>query len=286
MNKILLTLITSCLLSSGLFAYSDSDMDGVANSVDKCPNTPLTDLVDINGCTIKKVTPKQVSKGHADIILGLNYADSTFATTNQSDTYSSSIQADYYYDNFSLQASTSYYKTSAKDYDESGLNDSFIGATYNFKPIKNLSLRLGAGALLPTYQTSLNNNNTDYTGSASLSYAVAKVNIFCGYRYTMITDDNVIDTTNNSSYIYQDTNAYSVGLGYYFTNKLYMSGAYNLSNSIYKRIDDKKIDDIKTASLYGYYTIDKNRFLIFSYAYGLSDTASDNAFSLKAGYYF
>jgi len=273
--------MASCLLSSGLFAYSDSDMDGVANSVDKCPNTPLTDLVDINGCTIKKVTHKQVSKGHADIILGLNYADSNFAQLNQSDTYSGSIQADYYYGNFSLQASTSYYKTSAKDYDESGLNDSFIGAAYNFRPIKNLSLRLGAGALLPTYQTSLNNNNTDYTGSASLSYTLSKINIFGGYSYTMINDDDVVDTTNNTSYIYQDTNAYSAGLGYYFTHKLYMSGAYNLSNSIYKGVDD-----IKTASLYGYYTINKSRFLIFSYAYGLSDTASDNAFSLKAGYYF
>ena len=273
--------MASSLLSSGLFAYSDSDMDGVANSVDKCPNTPLTDLVDINGCSIKKVTPKQVSKGHADIILGLNYADSNFAQLNQSDTYSGSLQMDYYYGNFSLQASTSYYTTKAKTYSEQGMNDSFIGAAYNFRPIKNLSLRLGAGALLPTYQTSLNNNNTDYTGSASLSYTLAKVNVFGGYSYTMINDDDVVDTTNNTSYIYQDTNAYSAGLGYYFTNKLYMSGAYNLSNSIYKGIDD-----IQTASLYGYYSIDKNRFLIFSYAYGLSDTASDNAVSLKVGYYF
>ncbi len=281
MNKILPILIASCLLSSGLFAYSDSDMDGVANSVDKCPNTPLTDLVDINGCSIKKLSVKKASKGHADIIIGANFADSNYATLNQTDTYSGSLQMDYYYGNFSLQASTSYYTTKAKTYSEQGMNDSFIGAAYNFRPIKNLSLRLGAGALLPTYQTSLNNNNTDYTGSASLSYTLAKVNVFGGYSYTMINDDDVVDTTNNTSYIYQDTNSYSAGLGYYFTNKLYMSGAYNLSNSIYKGIED-----IQTASLYGYYSIDKNRFLIFSYAYGLSDTASDNAFSLKAGYYF
>ena len=280
MNKILLILMTFGLLSSGLFAYSDSDMDGVANSVDKCPNTPLTDLVDINGCSIKKLSVKKASKGHADIIIGANFSDSNYATLNQTDTYSGSLQMDYYYGNFSLQASTSYYKTTTKNSsDEDGLNDSFIGAAYNFRPIKNLSLRLGAGALLPTYQTSLNNNNTDYTGSASLSYTVAKINIFGGYSYTMINDDDV--NTTNTNYIYQDTNAYSAGLGYYFTNKLYMSGAYNLSNSIYKGVED-----IQTASLYGYYSIDKSRFLILSYAYGLSDSASDNALSLKVGYYF
>jgi len=282
MNKFLPLLLTS-LLSSALFAYSDADMDGVADNIDKCPNTPLTDLVDLNGCTKAKVKLKtsQESKGHADFIVGANYAGSNFASLNSSDTYSASIQADYYYGDFSLQAYTSYYKTAAQNYDESGMNDSFIGAAYNVHMGKSLSLRLGAGALLPTYDTTLNNNNTDYTGSATLSYNFSKLNIFGGYAYTMINDDDVIDTTNNTSYIYQDTNAYSAGLGYYFTNKLYMSGAYNLSNSIYEGIDD-----IKTASLYGYYAINKNRFLIFTYAYGLSDTASDNAVSLKVGYYF
>jgi len=282
MNKFLPLLLTS-LLSSALFAYSDADMDGVPDSIDKCPNTPLTDLVDTNGCTKAKVNLKtqKETKGHADVIIGANYAGSNFASLNSSDTYSASIQADYYYGNFSLQAYTSYYKTAAQDYDASGLNDSFIGAAYNVHMGKSLSLRLGAGALLPTYETSLNNNNTDYTGSATLSYNLSKLNLFGGYAYTMINDDDVIDTTNNSSYIYQNTNAYSAGLGYYFTNKLYMSGAYNLSNSIYEGIED-----IKTASLYGYYAINKNRFLIFTYAYGLSDSASDHAVSLKVGYYF
>jgi hypothetical protein len=36
-----------------LFAYVDSDMDGVEDKDDLCPNTLMTDLVDLNGCTIK-----------------------------------------------------------------------------------------------------------------------------------------------------------------------------------------------------------------------------------------
>jgi len=275
MKKSIVIFIASIFLSSGLFAYSDADMDGVADSADQCPNTPFTDLVDIHGCTIKKVKLKQSRQWNADVILGINYSNSNFGTSNQSDTYSTSIQTDFYYKKFSIQASTSYYKATGQNYDEQGLNDSFIGAGYSFKPLENLSMHISMGALLPTYNASLNNNNTDYTASTSLSYTKRNVNIFGGYSYTMINDDDVNTT------VYQDTNAYNIGLGYYFTNKLYMSGSYNLSNSIYKGSED-----IQTASIYGYYTLNKNIFLIFSYAYGLSDSASDNALTLKAGYYF
>ena len=278
MNKFF-PLILASLLSTTLFAYVDSDMDGVADSVDKCPNTPLIDLVDASGCTIQKITPKKKIEGHADIIIGANYSGSNFTSLNRSDTYAASLQADYYYGNFSLQASTSAYQTNSDDYNDSGMNDSFIGAAYNLRPIKTLSVRLGIGALLPTYNSTLNNNNTDYTATLSLSYTLNKLNLFGGYGYTMINDDDVVDANNN--YRYQDTNAYNGGIGYYFTNKLYMSGSYNVANSIYVGVKD-----IQTASLYSYYTINRHQFLIFSYAYGLSDSASDNALSLKIGYYF
>ncbi len=270
--KKMFILIMLGMFSVSLFAYSDSDMDGVDDSRDKCPNTPLTDLVDINGCTKKSL----VSPHHFDIIIGANYAGSNYASLNQTDTYSSSLQVDYYYKNFSLQASTSYYKTDGDGYSETGMNDSFVGASYQFKPTKELSLRIGAGALLPTYDTSLNNNNTDYTASLNVSYTLGKVNLFGGYIYTMINDDDIAGTV-----AYQNTNAFSGGLGYYVTNKLYLSGAYNTSDSIYTGVEK-----IRTVSAYGYYSISQHWFSTFSYAYGLSDSASDNAASIKLGYYF
>ncbi|MEO1938876.1 MAG: DUF3187 domain-containing protein, partial [Sulfurimonas sp.] len=79
----------------------------------------------------------------------------------------------------------------------------------------------------------------------------------------------------------QDTNAYSAGLGYYLSSKLYMSASYNQTQSIYKGADDAK-----TASIYAYYGIDTHWFMNFSYAYGLNDVASDHAASIKLGYYF
>lgn len=271
MKKLLLFIMLG-MLGTTLFAYSDSDMDGVADDQDKCPNTPFTALVDINGCSKKSL----ISPHHFDIIVGVNYTGSNYASLNQTDIYSSSLQVDYYYKNFSLQASTSYYKTDGDGYSETGLNDSFIGASYQLKPTKELSVRIGAGFLLPTYDTSLNNNNTDYTASLNVSYTLGKMNLFGGYIYTMIQDDDIVGTV-----VYQNTNALSGGIGYYATNKLYLSGAYNISDSIYAGIEE-----IKTVSAYGYYSITQHWFTTFSYAYGLSDSASDNAVSLKLGYYF
>jgi len=282
MNKMILFIIL-LTLSTLSMAYSDSDMDGVDDAVDKCPNTPLMDLVDINGCTKKVLIPRS-EKHHFDIIVGANYSGSNFASLNQTDTYSTSIQADYYYENFSLQASTSYYKTDGNNYNENGMNDSFVGAAYSLKPEQNLLMRLGIGAILPTYKTDLNNNNTDYTLSLNLSYTMNKINIFGGYIYTLINDDDVSVIDINGTiydYIYQNTNAISLGAGYYLTNTLYLSGSYNSADSIYKGIED-----VQTASLYAYKSFNKNWFMTFFYAYGLSDSASDNALSVKLGYYF
>lgn len=282
--KKLLLLVILMLGSTSLLAYSDTDMDGVEDSVDKCPNTPLTDLVDINGCTIKKIKTPNVTQSHYDVIIGAGYAGSNYASLNRTDTYSGSLQADYYYGDFSLQASTSYYSTKGDNYSNSGLNDSFIGAAYAFKPTKNFYMRVGAGVVLPTYKTTLNNNKTDYTGSINISYTAGRVNLFGGYIYTNINDTDI--SNGNVDYKYHDTNGYSAGLGYYFTNALYLSGAYNRSNSIYKSIGGEGVKDIETASLYGYYAINGHYFLTLSYAYGLSDSASDHAGSIKLGYYF
>jgi len=272
------------LLSTALYAYSDSDMDGVDDKVDKCPNTPFMELVDINGCTIKKLAVLHNNPHHFDIIIGANYTGSNFTTAPATNTYSSSLQIDYYYKDFSLQASTSYYTTDGDSYSANGLNDSFIGAAYMFHFQKALTLRLSAGALLPTYNSVLGNNNTDYTASLNLSYLYKKINLFAGYIYTIVNDDDVTVTLSNGTqynYEYKNTNAYSIGSGYYLSNSLYMSIAYNNTQSVYKGIDDAK-----SVSLYAYYGINRHWFMNFSYAYGLNDVASDHAASIKLGYYF
>ena len=269
-NYLLFTLFA--ILSTNLSAYEDFDLDGVDNKVDKCPNTPFSDLVDINGCTVKSL----VSAHNFDVILGVSYSDADYQTLNKTDTLASSIQADYYYKNFSLQASTSYFTTSGNDYGDNGLYDSFLGAAYKFKAGDSLLASVGVGVILATYETSLNNNNADYVTSANLSYSLDKINVFGGYSHTLINDDDVAGIVS-----YQNTNAMSGGLGYHFNDKLYASASYNSSDSLYSGVED-----VQTASIYTNYSIDEHLFAMFSYAYGVSDSASKNYASFRLGYFF
>ena len=272
MKKSLLLVISMLMLSTtSLCAYVDTDMDGVDDSIDRCPNTPLTDLADISGCSTKSL----VSPGRYNIIVGLSYSDSDYRILKATDTLATSFQIDYYYKQFSFQVSTSFFTTDGSGYSDSGLYDSFLGASYMLGKIDNVSVSLSAGVILPTYDTELNNNNIDYTTSVNLSYALKNMNIFAGYTLTLINDDDVGEIT------YQDTNAFSGGIGYYLNKKLYMSASYNLSNSIYN-----EVEDIETATVYGYYSIDKDRFTTLSYSHGLSDSASDTYISVRFGFIF
>jgi len=266
---------TFVFLTISLHAYSDADLDGVDDLVDRCPNTPMTELVDISGCTTKSLA----SLHHYDIILGGSFSQTDYNTNEKTDTYTALAQVDYYYKQFSIQASTSYYTADSSAYNDNGMNDSMLAAYYQFRLSEDLLLRAGVGVILPTYDTTLNNNNTDYTASISLSYSLDNVNIFGSYAYTQVNDDDVI--TPDIIVNYQNTNAYNAGLGYHFGSRLYASVAYNAVDSIYQ-----SVEMIETASLYTYYGIDEHWFTTASYAYGVSDSASDNYIALRLGYYF
>ena len=278
-------LFTLSLLTLPLFAYIDFDMDGVDDAVDRCPNTPLTELVDIYGCTTKNLEGDH----HFDIIAGVSlsqFNENTLSALdpNDTDTLTTTLQVDYYYKNFSFQASTSYFDSQSRNDSDSGQNDSFIGAYYQLYPASSLSLQLGGGLLLPTYDTGYDNNNLDYTASASLSYLVQNTNLFGGYSYTLINDDDFsyLDSDKKTVTVrYRNTNAFNAGIGFYPTEKLYTSIAYTRSDSIYQNVEA-----IETASAYLFYTIDKHWFATLNYAYGLSDSASDHYGAFRLGYYF
>jgi len=268
-------ILISFFTTLSLLAYDDSDLDGVDDTTDKCPNTPFMELVDINGCTKKTLLLQQ---HHYDVIFGMSYSDANYQTLNQTDTLSTTLQTDYYYKNFSLGASTSYYKTKENAHEDKGLNDSYLNASYQFVPKKSFFIRVAAGVILPTYKTDLNNNNIDYFTSVNLSYNVDNISFFGGTSYTIIKDDD-IDT--DVIIKYQNTLALSAGAGYYLTSKLYASLSYNTSDSIYKTVEN-----IQTVSTYMYYSFNEYFFGTITYAKGTSDSASQNYLSIRMGYYF
>ncbi len=270
----LIKLLLIITLSISLFAFSDLDMDGVEDTKDLCPNTDMITLVNLQGCPVK--TLQEPNPHHFDIIVGLNYSQQNYTTLEDSETASSSLQLDYYYKDFSLQLSSSYYDSSSVSYNDGGVNDSFLGAYYNLSALENLNIRAGLGMIIPTYDSDLNNNKTDYTASLNVTYTFEKIDLFAGYIKTLINDEDI-----PHSVAYQNTDAYNLGIGIYPHSDIYLNVAYNSSDSIYKYIGS-----LDTASIYGYYSIDKNWFSTLSYAYGLSDSASENYFSLRLGYYF
>lgn len=272
MKKKIFILSFLLLLPFSLVAYDDYDMDGVENSKDECPNSLITDLVDIKGCVVEAL----VSPHHYDIVVGLSFSQVNYTTTEETNTVSESIQFDYFYKDFSVQLSTSYFNTSSDSFSSSGLNDTFLAAYYAYKPWHNLSVRVGAGFILPTYDSDLDNNNLDYIANLSLSYSVDSMNIFGGYGLTLVNDDDIVDVA-----YYQNTSSFYAGIGYYPTSKLYLSASYNSTDSVY---DGGEV--IESASIYSYYSIDENWFTTFNYGYGLSDSASDHSASLRLGYYF
>lgn len=259
------------LLPLVLFSFDDMDMDGVDDINDKCLYTPFSDLVGSDGCTIESLE----SLHHFDIITGVSFSDTDYNTLSKTDTTTASLQLDYYYKNFSLSLNSSYFSNSSDTYSASGMNDTYLGVDYKLA-FNKLYVSLGTGLLLPTYDTTLNNNNTDYTANVNLSYNIGRISLFGTYGYTFVNDDDVKDIVS-----YQNSNYFSLGLGYYLTSKFYLSSYYNVSDSIFK-----DVSKIQTVSLYTYYSINDNFFTTLNYAYGLSDTASDNYLSLKIGYYY
>ncbi len=266
---ILILLIVS---STYLFSFSDMDMDGVDDNIDKCLNTPMTDLVNNDGCSIESL----VSNHHFDIVLGSSYSTDKDINGNKTDTFSSNIQLDYYYKKFSIQLSTFYYDVKGDNYQDDGMNDTTISVSYKIPVSNNLNFMVSTGVICPTYSTTLNNNNADYFSSINATYSFNKFSISSSYIYTMINDDDIKD------YIYyQNTNAYSASIGYSFTPKFYAHISYFNGDSIY--IDS---EDIKNASLYLYYSINEHIFTSLSYGHGISDSAVDNFATIKIGYYF
>ena len=254
-----------------LFSYEDRDMDGVDDRNDKCLYTAFSDLVGSDGCTIESLE----SLHHFDIITGVSFSDTDYNTLSKTDTTTASLQLDYYYKNFSLSLNSSYYANNSETYSSSGMNDTYLGIDYKLA-FNKLYVGLGTGLILPTYDNTLNNNNTDYTANVNLSYNVGNLSLFGAYGYTFVNDNDVKDVVS-----YQNTNYFSLGLGYFLTSKFNVSSYYNTSDSIFKGVSK-----IETVSLYAYYSMNDDFFTTLNYSYGLSDTASDNYIALKIGYYY
>ena len=255
MIKILFSLFISVLFLQADFI--DDDMDGVENSLDKCPNTPFMALVDKNGCITKKLefTPNK----SLDIYIGYYHAkiDDTYFQNSKS------INLIYNYDKYIFILNTSRYDINQVG---SGQDDTTIGAFYTFD--NYIYSQIGVGAYLPTSDVS--DNKTDYFIQTKFLYIKDLFDIAFSYTRTFMKDIGTIDT-----------NSYIFTIGYNFTEKFYSSLSYSSSDSIYA--NSGKLDYL---SLYIEYFFNNNIYIATTYSKGQSSDASDYSYSFDIGYRF
>ncbi|SFV53978.1 hypothetical protein MNB_SV-12-1901 [hydrothermal vent metagenome] len=252
-------------INISLLAYIDSDIDGVPDESDKCANTPLTELVDLSGCTIKKLK----SDYHFDIVLGQSYADDGDSTL-----YSSSLKVNYYYKKFSMQLASSYYNSSIASTNNRGQNDTYLNLYYLFNPVDDFYLTLGGGLIFPTYDNE--DNKLDYTTSLYGRYKLDRWSFILGVAYNDIGD---IDSTNSLDY--ENIFSYNTGLGYSWNSTFYSSINYYRSESIFTNVED-----LETLSVDTYYAIDEHWFSSLNYGYCFLETGKRESIGVNLGYYW
>lgn len=299
MVRVLYMMLFSVLF---LYGYVDSDLDGVDDSVDKCPNTPFSDLVDESGCTIKslieekksaretrsksvfnrskikkrkkeeklKRTPHPILQGsnkksrdtHYDISVGYNKIG---GKSNES------VMANIYHKNLSLSLFTAI--DNKRNYDDSRLSDTRVWGYYSYRYNKNLLLKMGAGIVVPHIDSN-GEKRVDAGLSLFGSYTINEFNPYFGasYRFTGLKGDE---------YGLKDYYSIYGGAGFYLSQKLYMSYTFSYSSAEYNWAED-----IKTDSLYLYYNLDDNWFGTASYLRNIDGLDYDDGFSFSIGYYF
>lgn len=269
MKKI--TLMTVLILSQ-LHGYSDSDWDGVEDAFDRCPQTPLSELVDLNGCT----TIKTENTLHYSILGGIGYSKINYATQEKADTMNLSLEANLYLDRWQLQGSISHYHSSTGNVNESGMDDSTLNLLYRYPLSEQLSITPGVGVIFPTYKTGYGNEAADYSLFAGMEYQFSSTLYgFAGYGYTWVNDENTPIAT------YQNNTALYTGLVYALKAGQEWNVHYNSNDTIYR-----ESDAARTIGIGFFSQLTPHWFVDGTYDYGLSDSAGDHSWNLRIGYYF
>ncbi len=296
MKHIVLSMVTLLALQQAAFAYEDSDLDGVEDSVDICPDTPFDEFVDRYGCSLRQKSTGYRSKQRFTLQVGTDISsDDTYDSTT-----SLRLYGNYRYEDVDFTVSNITSVNGAYQEDNSGSDSDLYLSVGYFTSLPSATLKFsvgtritdekslreyeekrgggkgkGKGAHQTTYvSTTSDGRENDYFASVSADFYVGKKqDIFLYYRYTKSGDSDTED--------FENYHAFSAGSGYMPTRAWYTSLSYNYTGSIYKDGDADQ-----TVTWYNSYTLTKSFYLTASYSYGLADVSYDNTLSLGLGIRF
>ncbi|MDQ7039014.1 MAG: hypothetical protein Q9N26_07455 [Aquificota bacterium] len=241
------------LLTALSFAFKDSDLDGVEDSKDRCPGTPILVLVDRYGCPIER------PKGRFYLRLG-----ASFVSSGDERRASAITSVAYYYNRFYISATTRYYFYS-RLYD-SGMGDTTLYGSYRI-PLKNLYVIPGLRVRLPTGERPFSDGDVHLTPSAIFDLLFDSFNLFLYAGYTFRS-------------LRRNTYALSVGGGYDITRKTYVSLSYDTAESVTGG------GNLNYITLFLLRDITRSLYTTLSYSYGLNRRSVDHSLTVRLGVRF
>lgn len=244
------------------FAYEDSDIDGVDDSIDLCPDTSFDKLVDTDGCPEDKTY-------WGELTLQMGSGISIDEDNKKIQNYS--FFGNYAYKKwmFSLSNSqqTTYDSNNTRSMNGGDLYLT-LGYQFNYDKFQN---SVSFGTKISTADESVGTGESDYFSLIDIGYLIdKKLMIFSQIGYTLTGDS---PTTN-----YENSFSYSLGTGYMFDSNWYSSFSYDYAKSIYNHTPN-----YQSLSWLNSYSFLENSFISLNYSYGLDDLSYPHTFSLKLG---
>jgi len=228
--------------------FLDDDMDGVENSVDRCPNSSIVDIVDKYGCAIQKLNFKTIPS--YDISIG--YYKSSDDTMEDV----ASLSFGYWYGDFS-----GYFYTSSYLSDENiNSNNSMISLYYKFAS----SSWIGFGV----YLSNEDSDKNDYFVKLKKKFVYKNIDFSVSIKHIFMNDEDTKDTDNFTTF-----------LGFDLTSNLYTSLSYSISSSAY---DEK---NLQTFSLSVNYDLSQHTYISIDLIKGLTQNSAD-IYGFSLGYSF
>ena len=245
-----------------LLAYEDSDIDGVDDAIDLCPNTSFDKLVDEDGCP-------QSEPYWGTLTFQIGYTMSFDELNNRSSDYNFFSSYQYKQWNISLSNAnqTSYDNNNNAS---SNTGDVYLSTAYLFDN-DDFQTKVTLGTKIATADDEVGTGENDYFTALSLTYLLnERQNIFTHFNYSLNGDSPEIN--------YENSFAYALGTGYMLNPNCYASLSYEYVSSIYT-----EGENYEALSLFLSHIFLENYFISLNYTHGLDDLSYKHTLGFNIG---
>lgn len=272
---------------------NDTDLDGVPDIIDECPNSPFLSEVNKLGCAVNVLTlPYETD--HESLIISLGQGYSTNEDLKDREVqHNTKLKISYYKDNWGYTLQTGYYRHQ----EDKGAIDTILRIRKRIKISKEFAINIGTGVRLPSYD--FEGNKIDELLYGSLYYyPTSSLSMYIGYNYTHIWDDeikSIVPETPSTSMGdtdkdgnekieeyegLQNTHKFYLGVGYFFNKNLYMNLTYSDESS--KFVSEHNIRAVSSSL---YYKIDEKWFATLYYKREVLDEDKHDNLLFTIGYH-